>query len=68
MAHWKSVKVDEDLFKDVEQVFPYFWKLCKKELNKKKAVPKKGAMLKSQVFLTFVSMWLPFQKEKLRMT
>ena len=30
-----------------ERVFPHFWKLFKKELDKKKAIPRKGTLLKS---------------------
>ncbi len=45
MTHWKSIKVTNGLFEDVERVFPEFWKLYKKELAKTNSVPRKGAML-----------------------
>ena len=46
-GYWNGVKVEDGLFEDVRRVFPLFWKLYSKELERTKMPPRKGAMLKA---------------------
>jgi hypothetical protein len=46
MSYWQKVKLEDGFYKDIERVFPVFWKLHTAELARTKKCHTKGAMLK----------------------